>query len=789
MAGKSELIVPGRAGEDLADPMARRQAVSAASEDIWASGRADAPAAGTAASAGVILRQKWFILGMFLFLSAAAIPPAWLLIGPTYRSTAVVQVSPIVSRMLYRTDENGVVPFYESYLNTQVSIIRSPTVLQRVIDLDPVKRSHWFTQGGRSLLGAPVPVLERLVSSLEAQPRPRTHLVDVSLETERPEEAALIVNSVVKQYLGYVNETSRDEETRLLETLETEQKARAGLITGYRKTRDILTGRPGVLNSEQLTASLASQLSLLESRRADLQRQVTLMRWKIERAASAQQRSGSTAATAPAQDAADRFAQDAEWRRLNREYEQARRALVMSKQQYGAAHPKIKELTLAVEYAEQSLREREDQLEEAMPSAATAQQAGRSPGESVVDFADPRVLAELASAREKEIELLDRDIEDQRSKAGNAQELARVEGLLKHEEEVYNDLNKRIETLRMESKSPARIGIIAEGLTASKPSKDRRILMTLMGICGALAVSLGAGYVRALGDSRIAEPDQVRHVTQVPFLGQLPGLRCGELPPALGGEGSSIDQAGEGLSALPSCPVSLLEGMRMVRTALLDRLTSSGSHTLLVTSPLPRSGKSSFAIMLAGSLSQLGKRVLLVEADLRRPALAGRLGVSSKQGLAQLLLGAAGDRDVVVRNGALPFDVVLAGEFCPDFNPELLANGVFSACLSRWNASYDFVLLDGPPVLAVADARILARHCEGSVLVMRALHDRRTDAVDAHAMLSDTGRKVLGTVLIGGESRGGRSYGQGYGYGYGAEYYSARRREPADRENGNMEAR
>lgn len=719
---------------------------------------------------GAILRQKWLILGVSVLISTAAVPPIWLLTSPVYRSNAVVQVAPIVSRLVYRTDENGQVPFYDSYLNTQVAIIRSPTVLQRVLDNEKVKNSFWYREEGRSSVGQPLPPMERLTDDLSVQPRPRTHLIDVSISAGRAEDAKLIVDTVVSEYLNHVTDASTQEEAKLLETLKIEQSRRENSLKGLRQMRDNLSEHPEVSGSQELRTLLGSRLGMLESRRADLVREVELMQWKLARlqpTATAPSTAPSLAEVPPETEA-DRFARDEEWRQLNARSSEDQHALAIARQHYGEIHPKIRDLAATAEYSERRLRERELQIRSGVgvPDLSTQPSDLHSAGR-LADLADPRVLTELMAARQEEIRLLDRDIREQRAKAGNAEEYGRVENLIRHEEEVFNDVSRRVNVLEMERKSPARIDVVAQGMLASKPSKDRRLLMSAMAVCAALAGGVALGYLRALSDPRIHVVSQLRQFVQVPFLGELPLVPAKELPRLLGGLAADANGSGSHQPVPASRAGALMEGVRVIRTALIDRLAECGPHVLLVTSPMPRSGKTSFAILLADSLASLGRRVLLVEVDMRRPCLAERLRVAADLGLADLLQGRAGDRGAIARVGQGSFDVLPAGRVGEGFDLEMLSNGVFSESLARWKGAYDFILLDGPPVMGLADARILAGHCDATVMVMRAAHDQRAESVEAYAALADTGKRVLGTVLIGGRSRGGYGYAGGYYDGYG----------------------
>jgi capsular exopolysaccharide synthesis family protein len=175
------------------------------------------------------------------------------------------------------------------------------------------------------------------------------------------------------------------------------------------------------------------------------------------------------------------------------------------------------------------------------------------------------------------------------------------------------------------------------------------------------------------------------------------------------------------------------------------------------------------ALGLARSLALLGRKTLLVEADLRRPVLCERLGLEPQVGLASLLVRSATDLQAIVPGDIPKLDVMMAGGRPEDFDPELLANGVFAAYLKKWRRRYEFILLDSPPVLPVADARILASQADGTIMVLRSSHCRRTDVMQTYAHLSAAGGTLLGTVLVG--ARHGH---HGYSYDYKA-YQSSRR--------------
>ncbi|MGB2986090.1 MAG: polysaccharide biosynthesis tyrosine autokinase [Phycisphaerae bacterium] len=699
-------------------------------------------------SASMLLRCKWLIFGVFVLVSGITVPCIWLFIAPVYQATAVVRVSPVVSRIVFRTEDNGIVPLYRSYLNTQVSIIRSPTVLHRVLDRAEVRQTRWYQEEGRVFLRAPLSPVERLKDALSVRPRPHTELIDVSVSARDAKEARLLVGTVVDEYKGFSDESLRESDVRRIESLVNERVGLQSEIDGLVATKFNLSKRLGTTGPEELRSQLTTQLSFLESQIEERERGLAMIEWDLETLRSER---GTTDKegdedTDEAQSgiAHPRYTADTEWRRLDIELDTTRHHLELARQQYGESHPRIRELLASIDHAERLLRQRELQLDDQWQNASlqTAPIPNRTVtlGDQVVDRAS---LERQAGRLQHQIELLNEAIEQQRRKVADAgevaQDIAQYDEEIRHKRELYDAVRSRLTQLEMESKAPARIAVAAYAVEPSRPYRDRRLVLTVMALLGAMMLGLGLGYLRVALDSKIHEAGDVRYAVRVPFLGQLPPLpTTADLMADAGPE--------------------LMESVRMVRTALLERLNDSAKNVVLITSSTSQTGKTSVAVLLARSLACLGRRTLLVEADLRRPSLSQRLNVRSTTGLAALLTGTADDKAAIVPTGVAKLDVLPAGQQPEEFSSELLANGVFATCVERWKSSYDFVVLDSPPVLPVADARILAGQADGTILVLRSAHCRRAEVLQAYADLSAGGGTLLGTILIGVR------FGTGYGY-------------------------
>ncbi len=216
----------------------------------------------------------------------------------------------------------------------------------------------------------------------------------------------------------------------------------------------------------------------------------------------------------------------------------------------------------------------------------------------------------------------------------------------------------------------------------------------------------------------------------------------------------------------PKSPVS--EAYRLLRTNLQFSGLNGRLRRILVTSPGPGDGKSTTLANLAVTLAQAGHRVVAVDADCRKPTQHKLFGVADRPGLTNLLVE-GGDPAEAVRQTPVPgLDILPCGPIPP--NPsELLGSARTREVLDRLSATYDFILLDSPPAVAVTDAAVLAPLADGVILVLRAGETQNEQAREAKAILEKANAHLLGAVL-----NGVRSTGDDYRYYYYYYYGSGR---------------
>lgn len=206
-------------------------------------------------------------------------------------------------------------------------------------------------------------------------------------------------------------------------------------------------------------------------------------------------------------------------------------------------------------------------------------------------------------------------------------------------------------------------------------------------------------------------------------------------------------------------PFVTQEAYKALRTNVMFSLPGTACKCVGITSPTPGDGKSTTAANLAISLAQIGKRVLLVDCDMRLPTVANSFRIAPVPGLSDFLVGQAKIEDCIRFSEAFGINIMTAGNIPPDPTGLLEAKQIDSL-FSAFRKIYDFVIVDLPPVTTVSDAAILSKHLDGYLLAVRQRQTRHRDVVHMLKQLQIADGKLLGFVTVGGEA--GKKY---YKYG------------------------
>jgi len=294
-----------------------------------------------------------------------------------------------------------------------------------------------------------------------------------------------------------------------------------------------------------------------------------------------------------------------------------------------------------------------------------------------------------------------------------------------------------------------------EATVPSVPVSPNVPLNIALGALLGLALGVGLAVLRETLETRIRNEHDVEQVTDAAILGGIVFDPKAQERPLI----VHVD---------PRSPRA--ESFRTLRTNLQYLDVGRTDRSFVITSSIESEGKSTTGANLAIALADTGVRVLLVDADLRRPKIADYMGLEGAVGLTDVLIGRAQLEDVIQPWGTAKLFVLPAGHVPP--NPsELLGSARMVHFIAEFNRAFDVIIYDAPPLLPVTDAAILAKSVGGAIVVVAAGRTHKNQLKGALAALENVGAAVSGLVLTMLPTKGPDAYGYGrYGYGYGYGY-------------------
>lgn len=295
------------------------------------------------------------------------------------------------------------------------------------------------------------------------------------------------------------------------------------------------------------------------------------------------------------------------------------------------------------------------------------------------------------------------------------------------------------------------ISIIDPAQLPEEPSSPNLILNLIIGLFAGGLIGFGLAIALEQLDQGLSDPSEIERVLGVPLIGTVPKVKAV----------SPIDEIKDRKSALAEAYLS-------INTALSFATDHGTPRSLAVTSTMPAEGKSTTSLALAVSLARMGRRVVLVDADLRAPSVHHLLGLSNEQGLSNFLAGADDIAAILQPTSYDGLSVVGSGPQPPSA-PELLSGDRFALVIKRLLERFDHVILDAPPVMGLADAPLVATGVEGVIYVVESARTPKKLVLAGLRRLASVGAPVIGTVLTKFDIKRSQ-YGYGYGYGYGSGY-------------------
>jgi len=343
-------------------------------------------------------------------------------------------------------------------------------------------------------------------------------------------------------------------------------------------------------------------------------------------------------------------------------------------------------------------------------------------------------------------------------------ELARLEREKEANKKIYLMLlEKREQAQISEVRESGGISILELARLPAGPNTMSKVKKSILFLILGILIGIGGAFVVDYVDSAIRDEFEITRISGLPILGRIPRIENDKKEKNNSRERIFLLTEQESRS-------HIAEAFRSLRANIKLSRTEGVPSTILITGPDACSGKSMIAINLARSFVSAGKKVLLVDTDLRRPSIEKYLGIKKKKGLTELLINEDTDIQPLVVDG---LHVIPSGKLPP--NPsELLDSNRTKELLAKWKKEYDIVLLDSPPIMTVSDSRILAVEVEETLLVAAYGETNRHMIAQASELLKQLSIKALGYVLNKVDIN--KEYGY-YGYYYGYYYHNKPEKE------------
>jgi capsular exopolysaccharide synthesis family protein len=326
---------------------------------------------------------------------------------------------------------------------------------------------------------------------------------------------------------------------------------------------------------------------------------------------------------------------------------------------------------------------------------------------------------------------------------------------------LYEGLLSRLREAGIEAGlTSSEIDVIDVARIPQYPGGMRRISRVMVGLMFGLFGGIALAFFADSLDTSLRTVHDIETISELPSLAVIPRSRK-LLPRSITEDTRTTAQKNVDILGQPSSQFA--EAFRSLRTALMLSGVGQPPQVALVTSSTPAEGKSTVATNLACALAFRDARVLLIDADLRRPTIHSRFGVSGKIGLSSVLSGSAKLDDALQSIPEVPNLSLLSSGLVPPFPTELIASKEMGDLLQQCRERFTHIVVDSPPILTITDGIVLAQHCDVALLVVRYGRASKHSVRRAHDLMLRAGVRMGGTVINAVDTSSQRYYGY-YGY-------------------------
>lgn len=719
----------------------------------------------------VLRKRRWTILTV-LFVLFTVVLLGTLKQKPIYRPKALLEVARENPNILTVQELFALDTVSDTYLETQFKILQSDTLARRVIEELRLDKLEEFNPrasrpGDAKLQNAAAAesfaggeaerdprayqtALKRFRDRLSVDPIKRSRLVEISFESQDAELAARVLNALASHYIEQTLEVRWQATQKASEWLSQQLFELKARLEKSENELQTYARENGLLFLEK---DKGTQENIVNERLRQLQEELT-------RAQAARYEKESLYRLVQAGDyaslpgmAENKLVGDLAVRLADLQRERAELATTFT-----ADYPKVRQIQSQIAELDATLARERGRV------------AGRITNDYLAAVRREDLVAQAFSEQQKQANLI----------AGRSVQYNILKREVETNQQLYEGLLQRLKEAGVSAGLKAsNIRIVDAAEPPKKPARPNLPLNLALAVLLGTGLGVGAAFLQEHLDNSLKTSEDVERFLGLPALALIPAVeslngRRGDVH-RLYGQSKPLPNGKPQPSALPprwyridvETPQqsALAEAFRSLRTSVLLSTADRPPRTLLVSSSQPSEGKTTISINLAISFAQLGQRVLLIDGDMRRPSVRKAFDLDNSLGLVSYLTGQQDWRAAVRPTGLESLDALVCGPVPP--NPaELLSSERMRTLLSEAKAEYHFVVVDSPPLLNVADSRILATLVEGVVLVVKGGATPRELAHRAGAYARDVGANLIGVVLNNLNLRGGDDYYRYYHYNY-----------------------
>ncbi len=669
----------------------------------------------------ILLKRKWTVIAtLVIVLTVTAI--ATLRMTPIYEAVGRISVNREGADLLGFKDPGA--PATDDWdinvtLATQVRILQSDSLalqVARKLGLDRKTAASNLTGPPPLDTAGEARLINAVKAPLHVRAIPETRLIELRYSSSDPRFAADVVNTLANAYIEHNFKTkyestmqAADWLSRQLADLQIRVETSQEKLVKYQREHNIL----GIDDKQNITTSKLDELNReLTAAEAD----------RIQKQALCQ------LAARGSPEALSSVEQTALLQKLREEQSDLKTQIAQLMTQFGPSYPKVAELHNRLKQVEANMQ------------AEVRNSAERLQKDYEAALRRERMLRAALDAQKREANRLNENAIEYNLLRRDAESNRQLyEGLLQKLKEAgiaagLNSSNVRI------------VDVARVPLRPAHPNLPRNLeLALLLGLTGGVALAFA---LEAL-DNTVRTPEQAEMIAALPSLGMIPlssrlhmKPRYLRKPPPAEGDGDRIE-----LAALSRPASEITESYRALRTSILLSQLGAPPKVILVTSALPQEGKTTTCINAAVVLAQQGRRVLLVDADLRRSSIHAALGIRLGAGLTDLLTGAETAHPLIIPAPHLPNLLVLPAGRTPPHPAELLGSPLMKELIQQWRAQFDHIILDTPPALSVTDAVLLSVLVDSVVLVVRSGRTTKAALRRARELLNQVNARTMGVVI------------------------------------------